>query len=153
MHLKSIRPMHCLPPSPDGTQINIVEGRFYLRKAGGYDCDMVDHYVNKRKIAELKVCVRIGNAAEHTYFKWDKLCFVLSSVMAADAIFYIFKEDLIGSDKVWWTVKKHFRHLTANLDMETNEEFDRLKKDYAGKKCYVIKTDLGNLPKSVTSVI
>ena len=60
MHLKSIHLMYCLAPSLDGTQINIVGGRF---------------------------------------------------------------------------------------NMELDEEVDRLKKDYAGKKRYLIETDLGYTPE------
>ena len=93
MHLKSVHPVHNFPPIPDGSQINVVGGKYYHRKAGGYDCGVVDHYVNERKTGWLKIHVTIGNAAEHTYFKWDKLCFILDSVMAPDAIFYIFKFD------------------------------------------------------------
>ena len=108
MHLKSIYPNHCLPRSPDGTQINIVGGRFYLRKTGGYDCGMVNHFVDKRKMPWLKVCARIGNTAERICFKWDKVPYILTLVVAADAIFYIFKRDLVRSNKVWWIVESIF---------------------------------------------
>ena len=63
--------------------------------------------------------------------------------MATDVMFYIFKMDLICSNKVWWSIDRHFSHLTVDFNMEAGEEMDRLKKNYADKKCYLIKSDLG----------
>ena len=48
---------------------------------------------------------------------------------------------------------KHFCHLTVDFNMELDEEIDRLKKDFAGKKHYLIETYLGYTPSCVTSFI
>ena len=49
MHLKSIRPVYRFPAKSDGTWINVVGGCFSKREAGAFDCEVVDHYINKRK--------------------------------------------------------------------------------------------------------
>ena len=87
------------------------------------------------------------NPAEHTYFRWDKFSHVLDSMIATNAIFYIFYVDLICSNQVWWSVEKHFSHLTVDFDMEAAHEIARLKRDFEDKECYLIETDLGYIPE------
>ena len=83
MHLDSIRPVHHLPAEVDGTQTSVVGGHFSKREPGVSDCGVDEH-----KPPWLNLHIRIRNAAEHTYFKWDKIPFILHTVMAADSVFY-----------------------------------------------------------------
>ena len=81
MHLDSIRPVQHLPAQANGTQTNIVGWCFSKREAGVLDCGIVDHYIDKRKTPWLKHRIFIGNLAECTYFKWDKIDLILHTVL------------------------------------------------------------------------
>ena len=64
-----------------------------LRGAGTYDCAVVDHFLQV-KTPWFKYRIRIGNAAERTYFKWSKFATVLKTPVASDAVFYTFYHGL-----------------------------------------------------------
>ena len=82
MHHHCIHPVHHFPTEKDGTQINVVGGRFSKREAGLFDCAVVDHYI-ERKTLWLKYRICIGNVAERTSFKWGKIAFILDTVVAS----------------------------------------------------------------------
>ena len=91
--MKHIRPVHHFEKRKYGTQINVIGNRFSKREAGVYDCAVVDHYLHG-KTPWFKYRIRIGNAAERTYFKWSNIGTILKTPVASDAVFYTFYHKL-----------------------------------------------------------
>ena len=94
----------------------------------------------------VKYCVHIDNAAECTYFKWDKIALILHTVLASGAVFYVFHKKLYRCDNVCWMMGKQIRHLTVDFDMDAKEDIKMLKEDYESRKHFLIETNLGYTP-------
>ena len=91
----------------------------------------------------MKYRIRIGNAAERNYFKWDMIALILHTVLASDVVFYMFYKRFYHCDDVWWIMGKHIGHVTVDFDMDAEEDIKTMKTDLECRKRFLIETDLG----------
>ena len=105
---------------------------------------MVDHYLQV-KTPWFKY--RIGNASEHTYFKWSNFSTVLKTPVASDAVFYTFYHGLHRYDNSWWIVAKHINRIAINYDMDIAEDVANYKTKMEALKGFLIETDLDYSPE------
>ena len=141
-HKEHIRPIYRFDKRIDGTQINVLGQRFSKCGAGVYDCTVVDHFLQV-KTPWFKYRIRIGNAAERTYFKWSNFATVLKTPVASDAVFYTFYHGLHRYDNGWWIVAKHFNRIGVDYDMDIAEDTANYKAKMEAMKSFMIETDLG----------
>ena len=72
-HMNHIRPVHHFEKRMDGTQINVLAKRFSRRRAGVYDCAVVDHSLHgKTPWFKYRIC--IGNAVLISSGATSQLC-------------------------------------------------------------------------------
>ena len=60
IHLESVHPVHHFPPKRECTQVNVVAERYYYWRADGFDCGVVDHYVDERKTPGSRFELELG---------------------------------------------------------------------------------------------
>ena len=145
-HKEHICPVYHFDKRMDGTQINVVGKCFWKQGAGVYDCAVVDHYLNV-KTPWFNYRIRIGNAAERTYFKWSNFATVLKTPVASDAVFYTFYHGSHCYDNSWWIVAKHINRITIDYDMDIAEDTANYKVKMEALKGLLIETDLNYSPE------
>ena len=107
---------------------------------------MVDHYLHD-KTPWFKYRIRIGNAAERTYFKWSSFLTVIKTPVASDAVFYTFYHKLHRYDDGWWIVAKHINRIAIDYDMDIAEDVANYKAKMEARKGSLIETDSDYTPK------
>ena len=71
----------------------------------------------------------------------------MKTLVASDAVFYIFYHKLHHYDDGWWIAAKHINHIAIDSDMDIAEDVRNYKAKMEAREGFLIKTDLDDTPK------